>query len=149
MLFRTFPSFPQHVPPSRCIPCAPLYEEESLVLHKVPPGFSLTLPSHFIPIDTSRSFSSSRPTFLNSLDTLSDDEEMFRDSGAPRTFPGERLVPLTPMVVRRFAKDVVAPKVREMDENEMMDPVIIKELFEQGVRLISSLDVVGLIIANP
>jgi len=64
---------------------------------------------------STRSFSSSRPTFLNSLDTLSDDEEMFRDS------------------VRRFAKDVVAPKVREMDENEMMDPAIIKGLFEQGL----------------
>jgi short/branched chain acyl-CoA dehydrogenase len=37
--------------------------------------------------------------------------------------------------VRRFAKDVVEPKVREMDENEMMDPAIIQGLFEQGVRL--------------
>jgi len=42
---------------------------------------------------------------------------------------------LIAMAVRRFANDVVAPKVREMDENEMMDPVIIKGLFEQGVRL--------------
>lgn len=40
------------------------------------------------------------------------------------------------MTVRRFANDVVAPKVREMDENEMMDPKIIKGLFEQGVRTI-------------
>ena len=40
------------------------------------------------------------------------------------------------VAVRRFANDVVAPKVREMDENEMMDPEIIKGLFEQGVRLI-------------
>jgi hypothetical protein len=29
----------------------------------------------------------------------------------------------------------VEPKVREMDENEMMDPAIIQGLFEQGVRL--------------
>ena len=35
--------------------------------------------------------------------------------------------------VRRFAEDVVGPKVREMDENEMMDPSIVKALFEQGV----------------
>lgn len=35
--------------------------------------------------------------------------------------------------VRRFAVDVVGPKVREMDENEMMDPSIIKGLFEQGL----------------
>lgn len=35
--------------------------------------------------------------------------------------------------VRRFATDVVAPKVREMDERESMDPDIIKGLFEQGL----------------
>ena len=37
--------------------------------------------------------------------------------------------------VRRYANEVVAPKVREMDENEMMDPEIIKGLYEQGVRM--------------
>ena len=36
-------------------------------------------------------------------------------------------------VVRRFATDIVRPKVREMDENEIMDPSIVKGLFEQGV----------------
>jgi hypothetical protein len=36
-------------------------------------------------------------------------------------------------VVKQFAETVVAPKVREMDENERMDPEIIKGLFEQGV----------------
>lgn len=35
--------------------------------------------------------------------------------------------------VQRFAVDVVGPKVREMDENESMDPSIIKSLFEQGL----------------
>ncbi|TEB29572.1 putative acyl-CoA dehydrogenase short-branched chain precursor [Coprinellus micaceus] len=35
--------------------------------------------------------------------------------------------------VRRFATDVVGPKVREMDENEMMDPAVIQGLFEQGL----------------
>lgn len=34
---------------------------------------------------------------------------------------------------RRFAQDVVLPKVREMDDNEAMDPDIVKGLFEQGV----------------
>jgi hypothetical protein len=43
---------------------------------------------------------------------------------------------------------VVAPKVREMDENETMDPEIIKGLFEQGVRLTSLSDIVCLIVAN-
>lgn len=65
--------------------------------------------------DTQRWFSLSRPAQLNSLDTLSDEEQMLRDS------------------VQRFAREVVAPKVREMDENEMMDPSIIKQLFEQGL----------------
>lgn len=36
--------------------------------------------------------------------------------------------------VKRFAQDVIAPKVREMDEKEVMDPEIIKGLFENGVR---------------
>jgi hypothetical protein len=38
------------------------------------------------------------------------------------------------VAVQRFATDIVGPKVREMDENEQMDPSIIKGLFEQGVR---------------
>jgi len=50
-----------------------------------------------------------------SLNTFTDEEDMFRDS------------------VKRFASDVVGPKVREMDENESMDPSIIKNLFEQGL----------------
>lgn len=37
------------------------------------------------------------------------------------------------VTVRRFATDVVGPKVREMDENEQMDPSIVNGLFEQGV----------------
>lgn len=41
-------------------------------------------------------------------------------------------------VVKRFAVDVVGPKVREMDENETMDPAIIKGLFDQGVSILSS-----------
>lgn len=45
---------------------------------------------------------------------------------------------LISVAVRRFANEVVAPKVREMDENEMMDPAVIKGLFEQGVRLVFS-----------
>ncbi|KAH8833165.1 acyl-CoA oxidase [Flagelloscypha sp. PMI_526] len=56
----------------------------------------------------------STPT-LNSLDTFSDEENMLREA------------------VARFATDVVGPKVREMDENEQMDPLIIQGLFEQGL----------------
>lgn len=36
-------------------------------------------------------------------------------------------------VVARFAKEVIEPKVREMDENEKMDPTIIKGLYDLGV----------------
>lgn len=35
--------------------------------------------------------------------------------------------------VKRFAEDVVGPKVREMDESEIMDPAVISGLFEQGL----------------
>ena len=38
-------------------------------------------------------------------------------------------------LVRKFAKDVIAPKVKEMDESEQMDPNIISSLFENGVIL--------------
>ncbi|KAI6033863.1 acyl-CoA oxidase [Pisolithus microcarpus] len=74
-----------------------------------------------LPITTgnSRAFSVSAPSMegsaLNSLDTFTEEEEMLRES------------------VRRFATDVVGPKVREMDEKERMDPDIIKGLFEQGL----------------
>jgi short/branched chain acyl-CoA dehydrogenase len=35
--------------------------------------------------------------------------------------------------VSKFANDAIAPKVREMDENEAMDPTIVEQLFEQGL----------------
>ena len=40
--------------------------------------------------------------------------------------------------VKRFASDVVGPKVREMDEKESMDSSIIKGLFEQGVSYLTA-----------
>ncbi|KAM5540575.1 hypothetical protein V8D89_005606 [Ganoderma adspersum] len=77
------------------------------------------LPRRALPQVAARHFSRShvaasdvRPTSLN---TFTEEEEMLRES------------------VRRFAEDVVGPKVREMDENEMMDPAIVKALFEQGL----------------
>lgn len=44
--------------------------------------------------------------------------------------------------MRRFAEDVVAPKVREMDETEIMDPVVPFDLTarmetDQSIRLSS------------
>ncbi|GAA5822095.1 hypothetical protein JCM11251_004856 [Rhodosporidiobolus azoricus] len=35
--------------------------------------------------------------------------------------------------VKKFADEVVVPRVEEMDENEKMDPAVIKALFEQGL----------------
>ncbi|KAI0251468.1 putative acyl-CoA dehydrogenase short-branched chain precursor [Lactifluus subvellereus] len=63
-----------------------------------------------------RGFSTSQAWHaINSLHTFSEEEELLRES------------------VRRFAHDVVGPKVREMDENEMMDPSVVKSLFDQGL----------------
>jgi len=65
-----------------------------------------------------RAFSSTQLTSsqtCTSLHTFTEEEEMFREA------------------VRRFANDVVGPKVREMDENEMMDKSIVSGLFEQGL----------------
>ena len=35
--------------------------------------------------------------------------------------------------IRKFARETVLPKVREMDEAETMDPSIVEQLFEQGL----------------
>jgi short-chain 2-methylacyl-CoA dehydrogenase len=66
------------------------------------------------------------------LHTFSEEEDLLRESGElPMGFLG--LPAHTISLVKRFAQDVVGPKVREMDENEMMDPSVINGLFEQGV----------------
>lgn len=50
-----------------------------------------------------------------SLFQFTEDEEMFRDT------------------VARFAQEVVSPKVREMDENENMDPSVVQGMFDNGL----------------
>ena len=35
--------------------------------------------------------------------------------------------------VSKFAQEIIAPKVREMDEAETMDPALVEQLFEQGL----------------
>ncbi|KAG8820769.1 hypothetical protein FRC17_010063 [Serendipita sp. 399] len=59
--------------------------------------------------------SSARVAAPTSLHTFTEEEQMLREA------------------VRRFAKEEVEPKVREMDENEMMDPSVITGLFDQGL----------------
>ncbi|GAA5851874.1 hypothetical protein JCM9279_001917 [Rhodotorula babjevae] len=65
---------------------------------------------------SSRAFSSyieaEKPT---SLYSLTEEEVMLKEA------------------VKKFSEEVVAPRVYEMDENEKMDPAIIKGLFEQGL----------------
>ena len=75
-----------------------------------------------------RSFSTSvqraeefeNPFGPNSLYKLTEEEQMLRD------------------VVRRYAESQVKPLVQKMDENEKMDPSIIKGLFEQGLMAIET-----------
>ncbi|KAI5477322.1 short/branched chain acyl-CoA dehydrogenase [Pseudohyphozyma bogoriensis] len=74
------------------------------------PSTSLRIAPH-----AARSFATEHEPQMNSLYRLTDEEEMLKD------------------VVKKFATEVVAPKVSEMDENEQMDPAIIKALFEQGL----------------
>ncbi|KAF9058914.1 acyl-CoA dehydrogenase/oxidase [Rhodocollybia butyracea] len=64
---------------------------------------------------TSRLNSDYSESGFKPLDMFTEEEEMIRET------------------VQRFANEVIQPKVREMDENEQMDPVIIKGLFEQGL----------------
>ncbi|KAG9219494.1 hypothetical protein CCMSSC00406_0005388 [Pleurotus cornucopiae] len=63
----------------------------------------------------STSFVRSDAPTVTSLDTFTEEEVMLRDA------------------VQKFATEVVGPKVRDMDENEMMDPSVISGLFEQGL----------------
>ncbi|KAF8628171.1 hypothetical protein AX17_006041 [Amanita inopinata Kibby_2008] len=84
------------------------------VISAAKPVLSLTarLPARTL---TSTRCLRSEASVLNSLDCFTEEEQMLRET------------------VQRFANDVVAPRVREMDENETMDPSIIQGLFQQGL----------------
>lgn len=64
------------------------------------------------PLVSRRHYSEINPT---PIFHLTETEEMLRES------------------VARFSKEVILPKVRDMDEAEMMDRGIVEQLFEQGV----------------
>ncbi|KAH8106344.1 acyl-CoA dehydrogenase/oxidase [Cristinia sonorae] len=72
-----------------------------------------------------RAMSSSAQPLLRSLDAYTDEEQMLRET------------------VVKFAEDVIAPKVREMDENEMMDPAVIQGLFDTGLMGIETSEDLG------
>lgn len=83
-----------------------------------------------------RAFSSTQLTTsqaCTSLHTFTEEEGMFREAGN-FSWKLSWKEGSSWFLVRRFANDVVGPKVREMDENEMMDKSIVAGLFEQGVR---------------
>ncbi|KAI0041362.1 putative acyl-CoA dehydrogenase short-branched chain precursor [Auriscalpium vulgare] len=80
---------------------------------------SLARPARTLAVasSSSRAFATShaRRSGIPSLHTFTDEEQMLRET------------------VSKFAQDVVGPKVREMDENEQMDPSVIQGCFEQGL----------------
>lgn len=55
------------------------------------------------------------PRYYSTSLQFTEEEEMFRD------------------VVAKFSEEVVAPKVRDMDEAEEMDPEIVKAMFDNGL----------------
>jgi short/branched chain acyl-CoA dehydrogenase len=61
-----------------------------------------------------RQYSASQPK-IASLYTFTDDELMLKES------------------VAKFAKEQIGPKVKEMDEKELLDKSILQQLFDQGV----------------
>lgn len=73
---------------------------------------SLLLRLGAAPLLSRRNFSEFNPT---PIFHLNETEEMLKES------------------VGRFAREVVLPKVREMDEAEKMDKGIVEQLFEQGL----------------
>lgn len=62
---------------------------------------------------------------ISSLNTFTDDENMFRES------------------VAQFAREVVGPKVREMDEAESMDKGVIQAMFDNGLMAIETPEELG------
>jgi alkylation response protein AidB-like acyl-CoA dehydrogenase len=45
--------------------------------------------------------------------------------------------------VAKFAKEVVLPRVKEMDEKEMMDPAVFRGMFDQGLMAIETKEEFG------
>lgn len=80
------------------------------------PTAAATAVSRTLPSAYNRAFSAtSRASGLNSLNKLTEEETMFRDS------------------VARYAKEKLAPKVQAMDEAELLDKGVLKELFDNGL----------------
>ena len=59
------------------------------------------------------------------LTLLSDEESLFQST------------------VRRFAREQIAPRARDMDHNAAMDPALLKQLFELGLTAIEIPEEIG------
>jgi hypothetical protein len=97
------------------------------------------LPKTLTPLTTPlRTFTATQPTRVEeitreaidtplSLWNFTEEENMLRETGMSCQSRCERIGRerdhLLMLAVRRFAEDVVGPRVREMDESETMDPV--------------------------
>jgi alkylation response protein AidB-like acyl-CoA dehydrogenase len=60
-------------------------------------------------------FNSTDGVQLQSLHLLSEEEQLFKDS------------------VSKFSNEIIKPKVSSMDESELLDPILLTQLFEQGL----------------
>lgn len=67
------------------------------------------------------------------LTTLTEDEKMLQDAGMLMSHGITALDLFTNAPVRRFAQDVVGPRVSDMDRDAKIDKEIVDGLFEQGL----------------
>ena len=85
---------------------------------------SLLKPARSIASRISRRTFTSSPALsqLKDLHTFTEEEQMFREA------------------VSKFSREVVGPRVRDMDENELVDKDILQALFDQGVHFAHVVD---------
>ncbi|RVX72682.1 hypothetical protein B0A52_04080 [Exophiala mesophila] len=74
--------------------------------------------------------STSRPR--NAEPYMPDDVDTSALTPTPITHFSETEIMLAESI-QKWSEEVVAPKVREMDESEQMDPAIVEQMFEQGL----------------
>ena len=83
------------------------------------------------PVDRQKAcLSTSRPR--NAEPYMPDDVDTSALTPTPITHFSETEIMLAESI-QKWSEEVVAPKVREMDESEQMDPAIVEQMFEQGL----------------
>ncbi|TPX31134.1 hypothetical protein SmJEL517_g05443 [Synchytrium microbalum] len=71
--------------------------------------------ARYVSSTTPRMQASAAESGLNSLNVFTEEENMLRET------------------VAKFAREVIGPKVKEMDEKEKLDPIVLKGLFDNGL----------------